>query len=137
MSPELRPNIFPALRYHDAGAALDWLQRAFGFAEKAVHRGEDGGIHHAELSLGAGIVMFGQHDEGGWLGGEPPQPLASTVSIYVVVPDPDAHYERAQAAGARIVRELGGPHLAQPHLFAPDRFALHFVDAGIQSSLAL
>jgi uncharacterized glyoxalase superfamily protein PhnB len=28
------------------------------------------------------------------------------VTIYVVVTDPDRHYERARAAGAEIVREL-------------------------------
>ena len=50
-----------------------------------MHRGEDGGIQHAELALGGGIVMFGAHDEGGWMGGEPPRALASTISIYDVV----------------------------------------------------
>jgi len=101
-----RPNIFPALRYRDADAALDWLKRAFDFQEKAVYRGEDGSIHHAELRLGAGIVMFGQYSEEGWMGGHPPDALASTVSLYVVVKDPDAHHTRARSAGAQIVREL-------------------------------
>jgi uncharacterized glyoxalase superfamily protein PhnB len=100
------PNIFPALRYRDGSAALDWLKDAFGFEEKAVHRGDDGRIHHAELRLGSGLIMFGQHDDAGWLGGEPPSALSSTVSIYVVVEDPDGHYARAKAAGAQIVREL-------------------------------
>jgi uncharacterized glyoxalase superfamily protein PhnB len=99
-------NIFPALRYRDAPAALEWLKQAFGATEKAVHRGEDGSIQHAELLLGDGIVMFGQHSDGGWLGGNAPDALASTVSLYVVVPDPDAHHARAAAAGARIVRAL-------------------------------
>jgi uncharacterized glyoxalase superfamily protein PhnB len=106
MSQELRPNVFPAVRYREAEAALDWLKRAFAFEEKVVYRGEDGSIQHAELRLGAGLIMFGQHDDAGWLGGEPPSALASTISIYAVVPDSDAHYERAKAAGARIVREL-------------------------------
>jgi uncharacterized glyoxalase superfamily protein PhnB len=103
---ELRPNIFPALRYRDANAALDFLKAAFGAEEKEVHRSEDGAIQHAELRLGAGLIMFGQHSEQGWLGGEPPRPLSSTVSIYVVIPDPDSHHAAAVAAGARVVREL-------------------------------
>ena len=106
MSQDLHPNIFPAVRYRDPEAALEFLKRAFEFQEKAVHRAEDGRIQHAELALGAGIVMFGAHEEGGWMGGEPPQALASTISIYAVVCDPDAHSERAKAAGAQIVREL-------------------------------
>jgi uncharacterized glyoxalase superfamily protein PhnB len=33
-----RPNLFPALRYADADAALAFLTSAFGFVEKDVHR---------------------------------------------------------------------------------------------------
>jgi uncharacterized glyoxalase superfamily protein PhnB len=91
------PNIFPALRYRDANAALEWLQRAFGFAEKAVYRGDDGTVHHAELQLGAGMVMLGE---------QPEAAPSDAQTIYVVVDDPDAHHERAAAAGAQIVRPL-------------------------------
>jgi uncharacterized glyoxalase superfamily protein PhnB len=106
MTPAAHPNIFPALRYHDANAAIEWLRRAFSFEEKACHRGADGAVNHAELTLGTGTVMLGQARPEGWLGGRAPDPRASTVSIYVVVADPDVHYERARAAGAEIVREL-------------------------------
>jgi uncharacterized glyoxalase superfamily protein PhnB len=106
MSGSTHPNIFPALTYRDAAAAIDWLKRAFGFEEKAVYRGEDGTVHHAELRLGAGLIMLGQHREEGWMGGRPPDPLASPQGIYVAIEDPDAHHERARAAGAEIVREL-------------------------------
>jgi uncharacterized glyoxalase superfamily protein PhnB len=50
--------------------------------------------------------MLGQYSEEGWLGGNPPDARASTVSIYAVAADPDAHCERANSAGAEIVREL-------------------------------
>ena len=91
------PNIFPALRYRDANAALEWLQRAFGFSEKAVYRGDDGTVHHAELQLGAGMVMLGQ---------QPEAAPSDAQTIYVAVADPDAHHERAAAAGAEILRPL-------------------------------
>jgi uncharacterized glyoxalase superfamily protein PhnB len=106
MTDNGHPNIFPALRYRDAEAALAWLKQAYGFTENAVHRGEDGTIHHAELRLGAGLIMFGQHDEEGWMGGSAPDALASTVSIYIAVADPDAHHAQAVAAGAKVVRGL-------------------------------
>ncbi len=106
MTQAMRPNIFPALRYRDPERALDFLKRAFGCEEKEIHRDDSGTIRHAELRLGAGILMFGQWDESGWMGGEPPRPLAGTVSIYVVVSEPDQHFAAAQAAGAKIVREL-------------------------------
>ena len=99
-------NIFPVLRYRDPEAALAWLQKAFGFREVVVYRGDDGSVGHAELRLGAGMIMLGQSKGDGWLGGAAPDPLASPVSIYVRVDDPTAHCERAVAGGATIAREL-------------------------------
>jgi uncharacterized glyoxalase superfamily protein PhnB len=99
-------NIIPALRYLDADAGVEFLKAAFGAEEKEVHRDDDGAIRHAELRLRGDLVMVGQAAEEGWLGGEPARPLASTVSLYVVVDDPDAHHERAVAAGATVVRPL-------------------------------
>jgi uncharacterized glyoxalase superfamily protein PhnB len=105
MSHHTPSNIVPALRYRDASAAIDWLSRAFGFEEKAVHRAADGTVQHAELRLGAGMIMLGERRDDGFLGGTAPDPLASPLSLYVVVDDPDAHHDRAAAAGAEIVRE--------------------------------
>lgn len=106
MSETTHPSIFPTLRYKDASTALEWLVRVFGFEEKAVYHGKDGAIQHAELRLGTGMIMFGQHGDAGWMGGKAPDPLASPQGIYVVVDDPDAHHDRAAAGGAQIVREL-------------------------------
>lgn len=106
MPEDAHANIFPALRYRDADAAIAWLKEAFGFEEKAAYRDDEGTVMHAELRLGAGLIMLGQYREGGWFGGNEPDALASTLSLYVVVDDPDAHHAQAEAAGARIVREL-------------------------------
>jgi len=62
MTDHLRPNIFPAIRYADADAGIAFLKNAFGATEKAVHRGDDGVVHHAELALGAGLIMLGWRD---------------------------------------------------------------------------
>ena len=98
----MRPNIFPALHYRDPEAALEWLKRAFGFEEKAVYRGEDGRIHHAELRLGDGLVMFGGSPAGGPSpdGVQPPGPARSARQGR---PRPRRW---SRAAGAQIVREL-------------------------------
>jgi len=103
---QLRPNIFPAVRYADADAGIAFLKDAFGATEKAIHRGDDGVVHHAELALGAGLVMVGQHRQDAKAGGEAPNPLASPISLYVVVDDPDRHHAAACEAGADIVRDL-------------------------------
>lgn len=98
--------MYPVLRYRDAEAALTWLKDAFGFEENVVYRDDEGKIAHAQLKLGGGMIMFAGISEDGWLGGKPPDALASTMSIYAVVADPDAHFARAEAAGADIVRPL-------------------------------
>ena len=99
-------NIFPAVRYRDADAALAWLTEAFGAEQRDVYRDRDGRIRHAELKLGDGLIMFGAYDEHGFVGGSPPDPRAGTVSLYVAVGDPDAVHTRATQAGAEVVREL-------------------------------
>jgi uncharacterized glyoxalase superfamily protein PhnB len=87
------PNIFPFMRFADPEAAIEWLSRAFGFEERSVFRSDEGGVDHAELSLGAGTIMLGPGDP-------------NAQGVYIAVDDADAHYERAKAAGAEIVREL-------------------------------
>jgi uncharacterized glyoxalase superfamily protein PhnB len=91
------PTVFPTLRYADAPRAIDWLVDVLGAERHAVHANDDGTIAHAEVAFGNGIVMLGSARNGA-----PP----SRGSIYVVVDDPDARYERARAAGAEVVREL-------------------------------
>ena len=91
--------IIPTLRYQDAPAAIDFLERAFGFERKAVY-GEGDVVHHAELTHGRGMVMLGSTGRGD------PQFDTARSSAYVIVADPDALYDRARAAGAEITREL-------------------------------
>jgi uncharacterized glyoxalase superfamily protein PhnB len=97
--------LYPATRYRDARAAIAWLCRAFGFTEHAVYAGDGDTIAHAELSYEGGLFMFGSARDDGY----PVRPVSEvgtpTASIYVAVDDTDAHYARAKAAGAEIVRE--------------------------------
>ena len=96
------PNIFPCFRYEDARGAIEWLNKAFGFEKQFVVPGENGTVAHAQLRLGAGMIMMGP-------GGRPdPQNpwAAARFGTYVVVPDIDAHYARAKASGATIERPL-------------------------------
>src|SRR5215471_1057728 len=99
--------IIPALQYQDARAAIDFLCRAFGFERKAVYEGEGGAIAHAELTLGNGMIMLGsvKDTEYGKLLVRPRNAGGVTMSVYIVVQDPDAHFTRAKAAGAEITRE--------------------------------
>lgn len=102
------PWISSALFYDDAAAAIDWLCKAFGFEVRLKIEGEGGRIEHSELTFGTGVIMVGS--TGGDKGREhfkSPRSLggANTQSLCLYVDDPDAHCERARAAGATIVRE--------------------------------
>ena len=103
--PDDRENmqtIFPILRYSDARAAIRWLCVAFGFVELFSVPEHGPYVRHARLKLGAGLIMVGsvRPDDGI----ASPQALGlATQMLAVYVDDPDAHFERAQAAGAKIL----------------------------------
>lgn len=101
--------VVPCLRYRNAPAAIDFLCAAFGFERHAVYADDSDPslIHHAQLTLGDGMVMLGSAVDTEFteaadmalaeeLGGV-------TASIYVVVDDVDEHAERAEEAGAEIL----------------------------------
>src|SRR5437899_217155 len=93
--------VFPALRYRDGTAAVDWLSRVLGFEKRMVVPGANGQVAHAEMALAGGMVMLG----GGKHGGDNPWDRVAQ-GTYVVVDDVDGHYARAKAAGAEIVMDL-------------------------------
>lgn len=95
-----------ALFYQDARAAIEWLQKVFGFEIRVLVEAPDGGVAHSELVFHEAVIQVA--GAGGMPGSKSPKDVggAYTQSLYVFVPDIDVHYERAKAAGAEIVREL-------------------------------
>lgn len=95
--------MWPTLRYADAPAAIRFLVEAFGFEEVAVYPGEtEGTVAHAELRWpGGGGLMLGSGRADSVI-----DLPSGTGSIYVVVDEPDALFERATAAGATVLLEL-------------------------------
>jgi uncharacterized glyoxalase superfamily protein PhnB len=59
-TPEGWPRLSSALYYRDAAAAIDWLQRAFGFEVRLRVEGDQGRIEHSELTFGEAVVMVAQ-----------------------------------------------------------------------------
>src|SRR6266566_5175652 len=83
------PNIFPALRYQNGPAALEWLAQAFGFEKQMVVPGPEGTIAHAQMTLGPGVIMLGS----GKHGPGPDNPWDSVKQgVYVYVEDVDTDY---------------------------------------------
>jgi uncharacterized glyoxalase superfamily protein PhnB len=98
------PQITPYLAYENERAAIAWLQHAFGFRLKHLIEDEKGAIVHCELDYGAGSIGIGNPDKRA----RSPQSAggAYSSSFYVFVDDVDAHFARAKAAGAKVIREL-------------------------------
>ena len=93
---------YPSFRYADAPAALDWLEKAFGFEREMVAEGDgEGQVAHAQMRFGDGMIMLGSTR------GDEADSAVGAGRTYVAVPDGevDSHCERARAAGAEIVRE--------------------------------
>lgn len=93
-------SIIPTFRYRDSRAAVEFLERAFGFERRALMENDDGSVGHAELTFGDGMVMVGTVGKGD------ARFETQRGVTYVVVDDPDAHHDRAKAAGAEIVQQL-------------------------------
>jgi uncharacterized glyoxalase superfamily protein PhnB len=87
--------VWPYLFYADADAASEFLQRAFGFREVDRQTGAAGRTHLELETPGGGRLYAGQMDTEG-----------RSAMVYVVVPDVDAHHERARAEGAEVFEEV-------------------------------
>jgi uncharacterized glyoxalase superfamily protein PhnB len=103
--------VIPSFRYHDAPAAIAWLERVLGFQSKAVYPGPNGTIAHAELTFGAtGMIMLGSATNPNPYPDRIATPDAIsgrvTSAMYLFVPHCDPVWARVQAAGARIVLPL-------------------------------
>jgi PhnB protein len=79
-----------------AEPVIGFLKRAFGAREVAKYASPDGVVHHAEIRVGDSVVEMGEAH-----GKYQPMPTM----FYLYVPDADATYRRALAAGATSIHE--------------------------------
>ena len=96
-APLGEPTLFLVLRYPDRSTTARWLAHAFGF-QPALARIASGDSTGYELRLG---------DSALWLSSAPPDDLLWSKdwhATHLVVPDVDAHYDRASRSGATIVQ---------------------------------
>ena len=105
MSESKWPSLSSGLCYRDPKAALEWLEKAFGFEPTMVILGDDGSLMHSEMRFGDGRIMVGSewsadHSSPANIGGKNTQ----TVHVQLEA-DIDGHCERARAAGAEILME--------------------------------
>jgi PhnB protein len=89
-------NVNVYLHPRRAEPLIGFMKRAFGAQEIAKYASPDGVVHHAEIRVGDSVVEMGEaHDKYG----------SMPAMFYLYVPDCDALYRRALAAGAKSLHE--------------------------------
>ena len=89
--------VLPHISYQNLGEAIDWLTRAFGFAE-LYRYGEP--LSGAQMVLGEACIQMSQADEGEK---SPAQLGYGTQGLTIFLQDVEGLFERAKAAGAKVV----------------------------------
>jgi PhnB protein len=108
--PEGYHTVTPYLYVHPVAQFIDFLKRAFD-AEQIEYHDLGGGHIHAEVRIGDSMIM---------IGGAP----TAKASIYLYVPDVDALYSRAVAAGATSVEEPNDKPYGDRSAWVTDPFGL-------------
>lgn len=94
--PDGYHTVTPYLVVDDVARLIAFIEQAFGARETHRTKGPDGTIRHAEAQIGDSRVMMGQARD-------PWKPMPA--AIYLYVPDTDATYQRAVAAGGKSLME--------------------------------
>lgn len=103
--PEGAPRIMARLAYDDPDAAVAFLDAAFGFKERVDARitTDDGSIGLTEVEVLDSCIMVARAGPHGI--SSPRSAGTVTQALIVYVDGLDAHFQRASAAGARIISE--------------------------------
>ena len=102
--PDNYPRVAPYLAIDGAAAAIDFYKKAFGATERMRMPGSEGKIGHAEIDIEGALIMLA--DEYPPMNFRSPKTIGgSPVMIHMYVPDVDAFFKRAKAAGVEVLRE--------------------------------
>ena len=112
--PEDTTTVTPYLTVKGGAQAIEFYKKAFGAEERQRMAGPDGLIMHATLRIGDSTVYL--CDE--MMGSKSPKTLGgSPVMLHMYLPDADAAWKQAVAAGAKVTQPLADQ-------FWGDRFGL-------------
>ena len=90
-------SVTPYLLVSDVSKLMEFLTAALGATERYKMPGPNGGVMHAEMQLGDSIIMMGRPQS---------EEDYRRAMLYLYVPDVDATYRGASAAGATSLQEL-------------------------------
>jgi uncharacterized glyoxalase superfamily protein PhnB len=104
-----------SMNYRDAPRAIEWLCQAFGFQKHAIYPGPNNTIIQAELTLGNGMIMLSTAEKENPYNKrfmKQPDEIdgAETRCVNLIVPDPDAVYNRVKETGGKILLDIEDKH---------------------------
>jgi PhnB protein len=94
--PDGYHTVTPYLTVANSAELIEFLQKAFNATLRYQMKDDSGIVRHAEMQIGDSLVMIGQARDQ-WV----PKPA----NLYLYVPDCDATYKSAIAAGGKSVLE--------------------------------
>jgi PhnB protein len=102
--PDGYHSVTPSFTFKESQKAIDFYKKAFSAKVLDVFPSLNGkGIMHATLQIGDSIVMMGDEMPGGQ-GGKSAESLGgSPISLFIYVPNVDAAFKQAVAAGGTVV----------------------------------
>lgn len=89
----------------DGAKAIEFYKRAFGAQQVFRMDRPDGRLMHAELTIGNSKIMLGEENPQ-WDCHSPESLKGTPVSFYLYIPDADAAFAQAIAAGAKAVKPV-------------------------------
>jgi uncharacterized glyoxalase superfamily protein PhnB len=116
--------VLPHVVYQNVAEAIAWLTKTFGFIEHYRYGGDGGAISGAQMHLGNAWIMLKKAGVGS---ASPRQLGYGTQSLTVFVDDVDAHFQRAKAAGAKIVEDLHETEYGERQYGAEDLDGHHWL----------
>jgi PhnB protein len=128
--PEGHHTVTPQLTLDNAAPAIEWYKKALGAEEVARAVGPDGKILHAEVRIGNSLIMLND----AMAEGKGPKAFGgSPASLWIYVEDADALFNRAVAAGGRVVE---GPMGKMADQFWGDRCGMFTDPHGYRWTIA-
>ncbi len=97
--------VTPYVIVPDARAAIDFYTRAFGAVQTSLSVDDTGKVRHAEVRIGDSPIMLAENFEFRGVSAMHPSALGGRTSLhmYLYVPEVDARFAQAIAAGAQEV----------------------------------
>lgn len=102
-TPQGYHTVTPYMSVRDCVAAIDFYRRAFGAKKTMQLLMPDGTIAHAEIRIGDSTLMLSEENKE-WGNKSPVTLGGSPMFLMIYVPDVDAAFRTAIAAGATVVQ---------------------------------